>query len=201
MWIILPGVKEGEECLRNTSGLWKSKILCMMVTISIITTFYTFTTFSKWDKSSKASVGHQAKASFTASSAEPVLMTQTLETGADGLVWESFGSLSLHDDPLNTTTLKKCWLFNEAILGSKSYLDIKETIYSISLAWRKKPNVGVCRMLGNNKRLSTQSWEESKSEYDVIVSSLKYFLSVSMVWSRLQIFNVSALVEIQFLVL
>lgn len=152
----------------------------MMVTITIITTIYTFTTFSKWDKSSKSSVGHHAKASFTASSADPVLMTQTLETGADGLLRESFESLSLHDDPLNTMTLKNCWLFNEAILGSESYLDIKESIYSISLAWKKKPNVGVCRMLGNNKRLSAQSWEESRSEHDVIVSSLKYFLSVSM---------------------
>lgn len=118
MWIILPGVEEGEEC-HYTSGLWKSKILCMMVTISIITTIYTFTTFSKWDKSSKSSVGHHAKASFTANSAEPVLMIQTLETGADGLLWESFRSLSLHDVPLNTMTLKKCWLFNEAILGSE----------------------------------------------------------------------------------
>ena len=52
---------------------------------------------------------------------------------------------------------KKHWFFNEAVGGSESYLDIKESIDSASLAWRKKPTVGVCRMLGNSKGLSTQS--------------------------------------------
>ena len=39
--------------------------------------------------------------------------------------------------------------------------------------------MGVCRIQGDNTGRSPQSQKEGGSQHDVIVSSLKYFLSVS----------------------